>query len=197
MSIELQSEDLEHLKIKCTTTLCNQDLHCFLRTRKEAQKAGGGPCRNCKIDPVDWARVALRNLSDIEYTIDMLQKETIRTKFWRKPIGSDLIANARKLGRSGLRIEVRRILNRTIASKPKGTPWDSRQTPFEGNVIYFAQHATATCCRRCAQEWHGIPNDRALAPPELDYLVELVMQYLERRAPDLPDGETNEVGSAA
>ena len=55
MSITLETEDLEPLKIKCITALCDRDLHCFLRTRKAAQKAGGGPCRKCGKELVDFA----------------------------------------------------------------------------------------------------------------------------------------------
>jgi hypothetical protein len=136
---------------------------------------------------VDFARIARRDLADIDYTFDRLTKETIRAKFWRKPISDDLIAKAKASGRAGLRAEARQILAKVVGPRPKGTPWDSQRTKFEGNVIFFAQHATACCCRRCAQEWYGIRDDRDLTAAELDYMVELVMRYVERRIPDLPE----------
>jgi hypothetical protein len=197
MSIKLETEDLEPLKIKCITALCDRDLHCFLRTRKVAQKTGGGPCRKCKKNIVDFARIAARNIADTDYTFDRLQKETIRAKFWRKPIAADLIAKARATGRAGLRAEAAHILTKVVGPKPKGTPWDSQGTKFDGNVLFFAQHATACCCRRCAQEWHGIPDDRALTPTELNYMVELVMRYVERRISDLPESGDNHGRGAA
>ena len=126
-----------------------------------------------------------------------MNKETIRAKFWRKPIGDELIAKARATGRSGLRDEARHILTRVLGPQPKGTPWDSQGTKFDGTVLYFAQHATACCCRRCAQEWHGIPDDRPLKPSELDYMVELAMRYVDRRLPDLPDSGTQRGQEAA
>ena len=65
---------------------------------------------------------------------------------------------------------------------------DGIQTPVDKqNIIYYAQHATATCCRKCIKYWHGIPYDRALEPAEALYLQELIIKYIENRLPDLPD----------
>jgi hypothetical protein len=33
---------------------------------------------------------------------------------------------------------------------------DGRQTPYRGHPVFVAQHATATCCRGCLEEWHRI-----------------------------------------
>ena len=35
-----------------------------------------------------------------------------------------------------------------------------RQTPYRGHPVFVAQHATASCCRRCLEQWHGIPRGR-------------------------------------
>ncbi len=67
---------------------------------------------------------------------------------------------------------------------------DGRQTPWAGNALYYAQHATASCCRRCIEEWHGIPRGRALEDKEIQYLVDLVGFYIAERLPLLKeDGE--------
>jgi len=64
---------------------------------------------------------------------------------------------------------------------------DGTQTPEDGNSIFYAQHATATCCRTCLEYWHGIPKGRKLTDEELDYCAELVDLYLDERLPDLDD----------
>lgn len=187
MSITLETEDLEQLKIRCVTALCDRDLHCFLPRLKADQKAGGGPCRKCKKSHVDFARTAKRDPKDLDYTFSSLKAETIRAKFWRKPISADVLGEARNAGLLNLQVQAQEILTRVVGSKPKGNRWDSYGTPFDGNILFLAQHATACCCRRCVQEWHGIPDDRVLTVAELDYLVHLVMGYVKLRVPILSE----------
>ena len=55
---------------------------------------------------------------------------------------------------------------------------DGKQTPFKGNIVYYGRHATATCCRKYIEVWHGIPWGRDLTQQETDYLVELLMAYI-------------------
>jgi hypothetical protein len=47
--------------------------------------------------------------------------------------------------------------------------------------VFIAQHATATCCRKCIQKWHGIENGWALNENEIDYFVALIMGWIERQ----------------
>jgi hypothetical protein len=60
--------------------------------------------------------------------------------------------------------------------------WDGTQTsmdPEKGAQIYhFGMHATACCCRKCMQYWHGIPRERPLTEEELDYFSTLVWLYV-------------------
>jgi hypothetical protein len=56
-----------------------------------------------------------------------------------------------------------------------------------GNSIYYAQHATATCCRTCLEYWHDIPKGRALSEAEIGYCATLVDLFLASRLPDLGD----------
>ena len=75
---------------------------------------------------------------------------------------------------------------------PPTPPFDGRQTKREGakNPIHYAQHATATCCRRCVEYFYGIPQGRELERPEVDYFTELIMRYmLERILGVTPNGE--------
>jgi len=63
---------------------------------------------------------------------------------------------------------------------------DGRQTPLKNHPVFIAQHATATCCRRCISKWHRIPKGRALEKPELAYLVDLIMGWIRHQS-ELPD----------
>ena len=33
---------------------------------------------------------------------------------------------------------------------------DGKQTPFKNHPVFVAQHATATCCRKCMNKWYKI-----------------------------------------
>jgi exodeoxyribonuclease V alpha subunit len=52
----------------------------------------------------------------------------------------------------------------------------------KGHPVFLAQHATATCCRGCLYKWHGIPAGRALTDAEIDYVVDVIMTWIEREA---------------
>jgi hypothetical protein len=51
--------------------------------------------------------------------------------------------------------------------------------------VFIAQHATATCCRGCISKWHGIEKGRALNEEEIDYIIGLIMVWI--------DGQLDEV----
>jgi hypothetical protein len=48
-------------------------------------------------------------------------------------------------------------------------------------VYHYGQHATATCCRRCFEYWHGVPLERPLDSEHLEYATALVWRYIEER----------------
>ncbi|RKF20801.1 DUF4186 domain-containing protein [Altericroceibacterium spongiae] len=60
---------------------------------------------------------------------------------------------------------------------------DGKQTPMRGHPVFIAQHATACCCRSCLTKWHGIAAGRALGAAEQNYIVAVVMRWI--------DGEMN------
>jgi hypothetical protein len=69
------------------------------------------------------------------------------------------------------------VKNRVASDFPKN---DGKQTPMRGHPVFIAQHATATCCRGCIQKWHGIEKGRALNEKEIDYVVALIMAWIEQ-----------------
>jgi ribosomal protein L34E len=176
-------------KVTCTSTNCSGGLHCFKFHSRRMNPAQRGTCRECGADLVDWERVHKRELSDIENTIESLKYELIRHFEWHSPIDEKAINHARRKGRNGMIAAVNSRLRSALAP---ATPFrDGQQTPMTGgNVIYYAQHATATCCRTCLEYWHGIPTKRPLTDDELGYCRDLIMAYIDYKLPFLtPDGE--------
>ncbi len=60
-------------------------------------------------------------------------------------------------------------------------PNDGRQTPWRGHPVFVAQHATATCCRKCIERWHAIPRGRRLSQDEIALLTAVILRWLRRR----------------
>lgn len=58
---------------------------------------------------------------------------------------------------------------------------DGRQTPMRNHPVFTAQHATATCCRRCLEKWHGIPPGIELTDVQQAYIVDLIMEWIRRQ----------------
>lgn len=62
---------------------------------------------------------------------------------------------------------------------PAEIPNDGRQTPMRNHPVFIAQHATATCCRKCLEKWHGIPREgHELTPGEREYILSVIGRWL-------------------
>ena len=58
---------------------------------------------------------------------------------------------------------------------------DGKQTPMrQVHPIFIAQHACACCCRGCLEKWHGINKYKILNKEEIDYIVDLMMQWIRK-----------------
>jgi hypothetical protein len=175
----------ERLDITCTSSNCDNALHCFRSTKKRANGLRNGPCRSCGADLISWPRLQQRDMTDVAHTLASLKQELIRHHFWHTPFDETALNHARRKGKVGLRDAARQRICQSVG--PAKPVRDGRQTQFEGNVLYYAQHATASCCRKCIAEWHGIPEGQALTDEQIDYLTQLVLCYVDERLPDLPE----------
>ena len=176
---------LPALAITCTSTDCASGLHCYKQKKKQSAGRANGPCRDCGADLVDWNRLQARDLSDVAHTFEALKTELIRHHYWHVPLDETAVNHARRKGRAGMR---EAAVNRLRQSVGPSHPYrDGIQTPKMGNVLYYAQHATATCCRKCIEVWYGIPQGRELTEEELRYLTELVLLYVWERLPELTE----------
>ena len=93
---------------------------------------------------------------------------------------------ARHLGLLRVAAHAQGIVRRRLA--PARVPRDGKQTPYRGHPVFVAQHATATCCRKCLALWHALPRGRALDPHEQRYVVAVILRFLlEQLGPECPE----------
>jgi hypothetical protein len=177
---------LEPLKITCTSTACGDGLHCFRQARKSAEgRLIGGQCRDCGAQLVDFKRVHKRNLKDLEYTFRSLKYELIRHHFWHLEIDQRAKNYALRKGKAGMREAAERRIRKAVG--PAEPAFDGRQTGTHGNPLFYAQHATASCCRKCMEYWHGVEQGRSLSEDEVQYFTALVNMFIVDKFPDLPE----------
>jgi hypothetical protein len=175
-------------KVKCTSTNCEKGLHCFRPKRAKSETLTGGACHACKEEMIDWQQAHTRDIKQVDALFAQMRNELIRQHFWTIPLDDTYKRILYNKGKNRLRKEVAKRLKNSIFKAGPELFRDGIQTPVDKqNIIYYAQHATATCCRKCIKYWHGIPYDRALETDEVLYLQELVIKYIENRLPDLPD----------
>ena len=173
---------LAPLKLSCDSADCDKDLHCFRESKKRAPHPSGA-CQQCGGELVDWDRVRKRDPKDVTHTLDALKREWIRHHFWHVEISQRALNYALRKGRSGLRERALTQVRKSIGLKHSR---DGQQTPWDGNVLHYAQHATATCCRRCVECWHGIAPEQELSDEQIQYFAHLCLQYVFEKLPDLP-----------
>lgn len=73
------------LDIKCTSTDCDNDLHCFKQLKKMTPDQRG-KCRACGANLIDWKRLHRRDRGDAAHTFEALQHEMIRHHFFHRPV---------------------------------------------------------------------------------------------------------------
>lgn len=64
---------------------------------------------------------------------------------------------------------------------PAVIPNDGKQTPLRGHPVFLAQHAAGCCCRSCLSKWHHIPAGKQLTEEEQQYIVAVLMTWIERQ----------------
>ncbi len=178
------------LVIACRMSSCRNGRHCLDYIRKP--RAGDGPtipgtCRDCGVRVADLPEPGGQRYGDLQVMVDtcaVQQNELIRAHYWHVPIDLWAYNRARRLGRREL---YRRVEERVASALTRNDAWAGRQTPYNGDVIAYAQHAVAGCCRQCAAYWHGLPKDSAPSPEQIQHVAGLVRAYLDCRLPELAD----------
>jgi hypothetical protein len=173
---------LKPLALSCSSTACVLGQHYYGPIKRKWSKYPVGECRDCGIQLVDWTRVQQRSVADVEYTINMLMTECWRHEWWHREFDAKALKHAARKGRLGLASAIEATLRRKAFSP--GNPFDGQQTRSSGNVISYAQHATGTCCRKCMQYWHGVPQSEPLTAEQRHYFARLIDRYIGLRLPD-------------
>lgn len=125
-----------------------------------------GQCRQC----VDTGKY------DFSDALARLAKSDFRRRFRLNVANVDYV---KEKGMALIGIHAADIIRKRLA--PAVIPNDGKQTPMKGHPVFIAQHATGCCCRGCLSRWHGIPAGRELTAEEQDYIVALLMTWIEKQ----------------
>ena len=108
--------------------------------------------------------------------LDRLAKSKFRSRF---KLGVNELNYIREKGLDKIRSHACDFIRDRVA--PSEPANDGKQTPMRGHPVFIAQHATATCCRSCIEKWHKVPQHRELTKPEQEYLVSVIMEWINRQ----------------
>lgn len=114
-------------------------------------------------------------MEKIEVVLQKLKTSPFRAKFKLSKREKDY---ALSHGLETIREHAYDLIDKRLA--PAIIENDGKQTPMRNHPVFIAQHATATCCRGCLQKWHKIEKGRALTRDEIDYIVDLIMAWIEQ-----------------
>ena len=102
------------LDVHCTSSDCENDLHCFKQLKKMMPDERGR-CRACGADLVDWNCLHKRDLDDAAHTFEALQHELIRHHFFHVEIDDTAKRHAQRKGRVKLKEAARDRLAKYLA----------------------------------------------------------------------------------
>jgi len=112
----------------------------------------------------------------VDSALKLLKRSSFRSKFKLTDRDRQYIQDK---GMDTIRKHAFDFINLRITPQfPKN---DGKQTPMKGHPAFIAQHATATCCRSCLQKWHKIQKGRALSKNEAGFVVNLLMEWIEKQ----------------
>ncbi len=97
-----------------------------------------------------------------------------RAKFHLRP---PELAYAASRGPETIARHAKELIDARLA--PAHPQKDGRQTPWGGHPVFRAQHATATCYRKCLQINHEIIRGHELSEREREYVVHVICRWIE------------------
>ena len=112
-------------------------------------------------------------MRDMDELFTALQKSKFRSRFSLKLKEADYL---KQKGLETILKHAREFIRARLADAEPAN--DGRQTPMKNHPVFVAQHATATCCRKCLARWHHIPKGRPLREEEINYIVEVIKHWL-------------------
>ena len=119
-------------------------------------------------------RIAYR-LPERADLFERLSRSAFRSRFHLSEQDREYLAAK---GIDAVRGHAREIVARRLAAENPEN--DGKQTPMKGHPVFLAQHAAACCCRSCLEKWHHIPSGKILTEAEQAYIVDVLMDWIER-----------------
>ncbi len=116
------------------------------------------------------------NKDEYDLVLEKLSKSRFRSSFKLKDKDKQYI---KKKGFDIIEQHAYDFISKRLA--PSNIPNDGKQTPIHGHPVFVAQHATATCCRGCLYKWHHIKPNKELTVDEKNYIVKLIMAWINRQ----------------
>lgn len=172
------------LGIRCKRTDHTKNLHYYGKG-KGSLWVPRGSCIECGAQLVNWNEMWCRDAPDTD-KFAFLQTEWIRHFFFNVPITPSVEEHALRNGLSGLASTAETQLGGKRMLTFGSPRWDSYQTPMlRGNIVDWARHAVACCCRQCLTYWHNVPLDHTLDAGDVEYFKRLIMRYILRRFPGI------------
>jgi hypothetical protein len=193
----LGANDVERLKamrpkklgIVCGRSECEKKLHSFRRPLSKAGLPSGG-CQVCGTEVVPWEFMQARDIGDISLKVDLLKTEWIRHFFFNLPISPRIQKFAELQGLAGLEQIAHDHLTKDKMLNFNGALDWNQTKMLDGNIVHWARHAVACCCRRCLAYWHNIPLGATLTATDVDYFRQFIMSYVKLRLPILDSPPT-------
>ena len=107
--------------------------------------------------------------------LESLAKSKFRSSF---KLGKKYIDYIDKVGLVKVRSHAKDFIEKRLAVKPLN---DGHQTPYKGHPVFIAQHATATCCRKCLNKWYKIAENKTLTEDEITSILNIIMKWIEKQ----------------
>lgn len=111
----------------------------------------------------------------IEKVLESLSKSKFRSGFSLKQKDIDYVKSK---GMETIEEHANDFISKRLA--PEFIPNDGKQTPMKGHPVFIAQHATATCCRKCLYKWHRILPNKELSRDEKSYVIRVIMAWIAK-----------------
>lgn len=119
----------------------------------------------------------MRSQEEIDKLLDSLSKSKFRGSFH---LNQNMKNYCNEKGLEKIESDGYDLITKRLApANPKN---DGKQTPMRANShpIFLAQHSCGCCCRSCLEKIHHIPKGRELTKDEIDYILNVLMTWIER-----------------
>jgi exodeoxyribonuclease V alpha subunit len=114
---------------------------------------------------------------DIDRLLDSLSKTKFRGSFHLNNKMKEYVLTK---GMDKIKSDAYDLITKRLA--PADIPNDGKQTPMrQVHPVFIAQHATGCCCRGCLERIHKIKKEKELSKEEIDYIVKVLMKWIEKQ----------------